>query len=110
MIHRVMLTILLIRDMYMEVIRKVLSIFVMCSRNMMNHGPQTGYPQKQNQVMYESMQNPSAPQQDAYTTGMQGNRGMMDRVDVQQTATPYPYNQRTQQLNTPWIHNQQGSY
>ena len=78
------------------------------SRNMMNHPSQSGYAPKQNQVIYDSMQNTNTPQQDTYAPGMQANRGMMDRVDVQQPNTTYPYNQRTQQLNTTWM--QQGSY
>lgn len=82
----------------------------MRSRNVIGHGPQNGFPPKQNQVMYDAMQNAPAPQQDTYASGMQSNRGMMDRVDVQQQNAPYAYNQRTQQLNAPWIHNQQGSF
>ena len=78
---------------------------VRCRRNVNPHVQQNTYPAKQQQPMYDNVNH-----QDAYAPGMQGNRNMMNHVDVQQPNPGYSYGQRMQPLNNTWMHNQQGGY
>ena len=41
---------------------------------------------------------------------MQGNRGMMENVGVQQQNHGYNYDQHNAQINAEWMRNQQNLY
>ena len=49
-------------------------------------------------------------QQEAYAASMQGNRGMMENVGVQQQNHGYNYDQHNAQINAEWMRNQQNLY
>ena len=78
---------------------------VRCRRNVNPHVQQNTYPAKQQQPMYDNVNH-----QDAYAPGMQGNRNMMNHVDVQQQNHGYNYDQHNAQINAEWMRNQQNLY